>query len=71
MFKLISPVSKIVALALSATVTWSLVAVVVEGFQGHASTSPQMAELPAATITGQREPLVAKAPRTLKSTTAI
>ena len=63
MFQLVSPLSKVVVLTLSAGLTWSTVGTVTESFQHEAIAMHQVAHLPRVTVVGQRE--VATAPATV------
>ena len=55
MFKLISPLSKVLVLTLSAGLTWSTVGTVAQGFQGNASPAPQFVQLPRVLVIGHRD----------------
>ena len=55
MFQLASPLSKVVALILSAGLTWSTLGTVTESFQHDAAGMQQVAQLPRVTVVGQRE----------------
>lgn len=62
MFQLVSPLSKVMVLTLSAGLTWSSLGTVTESFQHEAAAMQQVAQLPRSTVVGQR--LTATAPST-------
>lgn len=53
MFQLVSPLSKVVIVALSAGLTWSTVGTVTESFQ-HAAAEQAVVQLPRVVVVGQR-----------------
>jgi hypothetical protein len=55
MFKLISPLSKVVVLTLSAGLTWSTVGTVAQGFHGNASPVQHIVQLPPVLVIGHRD----------------
>ena len=58
MFKLISPASKVLALALSVGLTWSTLGSITEGIQSDAVPTATVAQLPLVVVIGHRDPSV-------------
>ena len=61
MFKLISPVAKVMALTLSVALTWSTMGTITEAFQHDGGPAQQLAQLPLVVVIGHRADLNAPA----------
>ena len=59
MFQLVSPLSKVVIVALSAGLTWSTLGIVTESFQHEAAAMQHVAQLPRVVVVGHRADLSA------------